>query len=262
MIQSAGVVKDIDYEIQFTICTFVTDRPEYQLMLDSFEKAGFNNTNAEFLHIDNTLTNACDAYQGGNLFISKARGKYIIICHQDIVIIDKRSELESRLEELTRMDSSWAVCGNAGAVAPNYVVYHVAYPDNKLMSKGRFPVKVQSLDENFLLVRKDSMVSFSNDLTGFHMYGTDICLQANMKGNAAYAIDFTLMHKSRGKADKHFNASKLALQKKYSHQIRPRWIQTTITKFYISGTILGNLAANPVFLWILRMYNGLRKRKK
>ncbi len=260
MIESTNIVGEINYEIAFTICTLVTDISEYQVMLESFEKAGFNSTNSEFLHIDNSTVNTYDAYSGGNLFISKARGKYIIICHQDVEILDTRDKLESCLDELNKIDNTWAICGNAGAVAPNYVVYHIAYPDNKLMSKGRFPIQVKSLDENFLLIRKEAMLSFSNDLKGFHMYGADICLQANTKGNTAYVIAFKLLHKSRGKPDQSFDISKKALQKKYSHQIRPRWIQTTITKFYISGTILGYMVGNPIFLLLIRLYYGLMKK--
>src|SRR5690606_18517163 len=125
--------------------------------------------------------------------------------HQDILLnFDKRKELEQRINELDARDPQWAVAGNAGAAGLNHIVYHISYPGGTTQYKGTFPLKAQSLDENFILLKNSCGLSFSMDLAGFHLYGTDICLQAAGKGYHCYVIDFHLLHKSRGNPDASF----------------------------------------------------------
>ena len=56
-----------------------------------------------------------------------------------------------------------------------------------------------SLDENFIVVRGDARIGFSNDLSGYHFYGADICLNAAVAGWNAYVIDFHLAPPVGGK---------------------------------------------------------------
>jgi hypothetical protein len=57
---------------------------------------------------------------------------------------------------------------------------------------------VRSLDEAVLIVRKSSGVRFDESLPGFHMYGTDICQEANRRGMKAYAISSFCIHNTNG----------------------------------------------------------------
>jgi len=249
------------FEFDFSICTLVNNRQEHGEMMDSFEKAGFSSGNCEFLYIDNTEKNNFDAYAGLNVMLQRARGKYVILCHQDILLkFDNRERLEQRISELEALDPKWVVAGNAGAAGPNHIVYKVAYPDGSVANKGSFPLKAQSLDEHFLLVKNGSGVSLSGDLYGFHLYGTDICLQAALKGYNSYVIDFLLLHKSRGNPDQSFDECLKNLVKKYNRFFRSRWIQTTVAAFYLSGTGGTQFNNNAMSLFGIRMWNGLKKR--
>ena len=99
----------------FSICTLVTDKIEYKKMLNSFINAGFTKKNCEYLYIDNTLNNKYDAYQGLNTFLNLSVGRYIILCHQDILIkYNNKNDLLSRIKELEIIDPNWGVLGNAG----------------------------------------------------------------------------------------------------------------------------------------------------
>ncbi|MEY3501198.1 MAG: hypothetical protein RL308_2871 [Bacteroidota bacterium] len=92
---------DFDNEILYSICTLVTIKEEYQEMMSSFVEAGFDTSFCEFLYIDNTTHNKSEAYQGLNYFLQKAKGKYIILCHQDILIChDKIDRLEQCIADL------------------------------------------------------------------------------------------------------------------------------------------------------------------
>lgn len=248
---------------EFSVCTLVSRGEEYALLLESLQAAGFNEQNTEFIYLDNCDKNNFDGYQGINLFLQQATGKYIIICHQDILFNrDNIDDLRARLEELSKKDSTWAVCGNAGAKGPNHIVYHISYPDDLFMSKGNFPQKVHSLDENFIVVKNHTYLNVSADLKGFHLYATDLCLRAELSGFSSYVIAFNLTHKSRGNRDQSFFKLREKMIKKYDHFFRSRWIQTNSTNFYLSGTFLGRLCGNPLSLFFVRMVNGIKKRLK
>lgn len=261
---SAQSIGAATYSFEFSICTLVTKKEEYLEMLASFEQAGFNTAICEFLYLDNTLKNNFDGYSGLNLFLKQAKGKYIIICHQDILTTkDGINELRNCLSELDQTDPNWAICGNAGAAGPNHVVYHISYPGDKHLSKGNFPLKVSALDENFILIKNGTHLSFSSDLAGFHLYATDLCLHAELNGYSAYVIRFDLIHKSTGNLSPDFFALRKQLIKKYSRFFRSRWIQTNCTVFFLSNSLLERwLFGNPLALFLVRMKNSIKKKMR
>ena len=64
--------------------------------------------------------------------------------------------------------------------------------------QDKLPRAVWSLDENLLVLRRNSGSLASDGLSGFHLYGTDACLCAGYRGREAYMFDFLLTHLSRG----------------------------------------------------------------
>ncbi|MDB5025771.1 MAG: putative transrane protein of unknown function [Mucilaginibacter sp.] len=225
------------YKFQYAICTLVTDLDEYSRMLDSFIAAGFTPDDCEYRYIDNTNGNTFDAYQGINQFLQNADARYIVICHQDILLkFDKREQLGERISELDKADKNWAVLGNAGANNLYLASMKVTHADMVCDKKGILPSKVGSLDENFILIKKSANIALSGDLAGFHLYGTDICLIAECLGYTAYVIEFNLIHLSNGKMDPSFYSLSKKVQRKYSSFFRSRYIKTTITRFYLSSS--------------------------
>jgi len=261
LLAQATPVQERVFSLDFSICTLVSNRQEYKEMMTSFVEAGFSLSTCEFLYVDNSNKNQFDAYAGLNIMLQRAKGRYVILCHQDVLLsFDKRDRLEQRIAELHALDAAWAVAGNAGAVGPNYIVYKVSYPDGTLKNKGKFPLEAQSIDEHFMLVKNAAGLSFSADLSGFHLYGVDLCLQAAAKGYKSYVIDFHVLHKSRGNVDNNFRRCRKNLVKKYSHYFRSRWIQTPSTSFYLSGSLVIKVNKNPISLFCIRMWNGVKKR--
>ncbi|RYE14804.1 MAG: hypothetical protein EOP34_05440 [Rickettsiales bacterium] len=258
---NSKLINKLTYDFEFSICTLVTRETEYQEMLQSFVDKGFNTDYCEYLHIDNTKGCTFEAFEGLNLFLQQAKGKYIIICHQDILLHkDGYPELQTCINTINKIDIKWAVCGNAGASGPNHIVYHVTYPDNKFMNKGKLPLKVSALDENFLLIKNSAHLRLSNNLKGFHLYATDLILQAELNGYSAYVIPFNLIHKSRGNKSNDFFIIRNELIKKYNFFFRSRWIQTNSTVFYLSGSPFRKLFGNFITLYFTRIINGIKKR--
>lgn len=221
---------------RFSICTLVTRPGEYAEMVESFVSHGFTPADCEYLYIDNSESNRFDAFRGYNLFLSEARGDFIVLCHQDILLLeDGRAELEQRLCELTAHDPEWALCGNAGGVSFTRLAIRISDPrggENQFF--GPFPARVTALDENFIVSRRDANLALSHDLSGFHFYGADLCIVADFLGRSAWVIDFHLRHKGGGKMDASFYRQRKDVARKYQRAVRSRWIVMTCTYFFVS----------------------------
>jgi hypothetical protein len=251
MALKTGVAKKIlgiEHIYRYSICTIVSKMDQYEIMTDSFIKAGFTIDKCEYLFVDNTQYNQFDAFHAFNIFLQEAKGQYIIICHQDVEIIyDTIAELDQKIAYLEKTEPKWALLGNAGAINLKYKTQYITHgipPFHDQRGKN-FPQEVQTLDENFILIKKEANISVSSDLKGFHLYGTDICIIAKVLGYKAYVIDFHLYHKSRGNIDQSFFQLKKDLQKKYQRAFKGKFMQTvTVAKFYISGNKFVNIIYN------------------
>jgi hypothetical protein len=254
----------LDYksEIKYSICTLMTRKDEYQEMVNSFIEAGFNLDFTEFLYIDNSVSNNADAYKGLNFFLQKSRGEYIILCHQDILICyDKINNLEVCIENLDQLDENWAIMANAGASGIKGIVYRLYEPNNLYKSRGNPIQKVTSVDENFILVKKSANLSLSGNMNGFHLYGTDLCIIANILGYNAYVVEFNLLHKSKGNVNSNFYDIKKDLQNKYTKSLNGHYIQTTCTNFYLSGNKYINWFLTRRFtMFFVRNYYSIKNK--
>ena len=227
--------------LRYSICTLVTDHREYAEMVQSFRNGGFDG-DCEYLYLDNSQGNRFDAFAGGNIFLREAAGEFIIMCHQDIVLLkDDRRALERRLSELDEIDPAWALCGNGGGTPAREIVIRVSDPHGENQAWGEFPARATSLDENFIVIRRDANLCLSHDLCGFHLYGADLCILADVVGRSAWIIDFHLRHKSSGRLDCKFWDAKSNLEGKYRRAFRARRIRTTVTELRVGGDSLRDL---------------------
>jgi hypothetical protein len=227
--------------IRYTIASVVNDKTQYAAMIASFKAHGFGPEDCEYLFVDNSTTNQMCCYRGLNRMLDDARGDIIILCHQDVLLFDDgRAELDTLLQHLESKDPNWAVAGNAGGIALGKYAVRISDPHGLNANIGPFPARVASLDENFIVVKRSARLSFSRDLTGFHFYGTDICVMADVLGYSSYVIDFHLKHLGKGIINETFHTCRKNLIEKYARAFRPRWIQTTCSRVYISGATFGH----------------------
>ena len=145
---------------------------------------------------------------------------------------------------------------HAGGIAPGRLALRLSDPHETDQRIGPFPARVVSLDENFIVVRRATRLGFSNDLAGFHFYGADISLMADIAGYGAYVVDFHLDHLSGGSTGPSFTEMEDAFRAKWSRALRPRWIQTTCSLVRVTGDragqVAGRIAERP-YERILRM---------
>lgn len=234
----------------YSIATLVSDRTQYDAMLATFEAKGFTSADCEYLFADNTSSEQCGAYAGLNALLNAARAPHVILCHQDVRLVDDdRATLDARLEDLKQRDADWALAGNAGGIGPGKLALRISDPHGRNVRIGDLPARVATLDENFIIVRRDARIGFSRDLEGYHFYGADICLHAAHMGYHAYVIDFHLEHLSAGKKGTDFGAMEQAFQAKWARALAPRWLQTTCALLRLSGApgnaLIARLANKP-----------------
>jgi len=133
----------------------------------------------------------------------KAEHDLVFFMHQDLYLPPGWEErLFIALRSLEQVDPSWGVIGAAGVVAAE-----LAEPARTPKLRGHWcdphgyyrigdlPAEVQSLDEQWLGVRRSSGLAFDPQLPGFHCYGIDLSLTARRMGLKSYAIDAFVWHK-------------------------------------------------------------------
>jgi hypothetical protein len=245
---------DHPHEIDFTVCTLVRHETNYARLLDSFSAHGFTAENSEFLMLDNVSENRFDGYDGLRAAALQARGRYILFTHDDIELKeDGHGHLKKILADLSAIDPRWMVAGNSGNEHgvdwKRSKLRYISDPHGQHREISS-PRRVISLDENFLILRRDLMVFPSVDLNGFHLFATDLCLQAELAGGRAYIVPFMLHHHSGGKIDPAFDSCRTAFREKYATLLKGRILRTPSTVIPL-GTAAS--ARFRVFRWIRRV---------
>lgn len=232
------------YEQDFAFYTLVTCFDEYKEMVDSAKRAGFDREKINFFYFDNTFENSYDGYKAINLAIKNSDALYIIVCHQDILFkFDDCDYLIEKIEEVNKLDPNWAVLGNAGRNNKGEYFINITDPNGR-QKIGKFPNEVMSLDENFLVINARASIGCSNNLNGFHLYGTDLCQNANYLGYSCYVIDFHLYHKSAGKLNEDFFKCRKDYTSLQKYRKKSEIIYTACTKFYCSNNSFLNYFFN------------------
>ncbi len=221
----------------FSVVTLMRNEVSYKRMLRSYRDYGFTVRNTEFIAIDNRVANLSDGYQGARLALTQAKGRYLIFCHDDVELLhDGYDDLCQRLAALEDQDPLWMVAGLAGGV---YRQLGVRPGRNLVASRvsdrwgagrrvgGKLPRQVESLDEMFLLMPRLRAPQPSIDLTGFHFFGTDLCLQAELAGGSAYVIDFHLFHHGKANKGAEFWDQKARIEAKYRPYFPGRTVITS-----------------------------------
>ena len=233
----------------YSICTMVSRPDEYAEMCESFAAGGFSPEDTQYLFIDNSTSNVADGFTALNRFLVEASEPYIILCHQDVLLLsDGRAKLDALLAELDAVAPKWAVCGNAGARSDGILVTRITDPHGiDRAAGGPFPARVMTLDENFILVRRDRNLAVSGDLSGYHLYGTDLCQVAAYLGYEAYVVDFHLKHKSPGNVDRAFQELRQQIARKHHAFAQPRWLPTsTRYPIYLSSSRITRFIARAM----------------
>jgi len=250
----------------FLICTIASDLSQYAAMKSSLIESGFDTTHCRYQVFDNSQQNAHDPFQTINRVLKEAVEPYVVFCHQDIVPDRGHGyeQLVSQMERLNRFDPHWAVAGNAGHTVDLSYAAKITDPTGSYDTDG-LPSGVCTLDENFLVIRTASGLHCSSTLTGFHLYATDLCLQAYLRGQSSYVLDFHLTHLSRGRpGSADFKKCLAEFKAQWNSHFLVFLVQTPSTRFILSRNALLRrwLSSEEALDWIVahkREYRRLAK---
>ncbi|MCA1467129.1 hypothetical protein I6F09_04400 [Bradyrhizobium sp. IC3195] len=132
--------------------------------------------------------------------IGTADSHILVFAHQDVYFPSGWFlRLLSICERLASIDPNWAVAGLFGVSAEGSLAGHLWDSALGRVCGAPFdaPQEAVSLDEVVLIVRRASRVSFDPTLPSFHLYGTDIVLNARKAGMKSYIVDLPVIHNAK-----------------------------------------------------------------
>ena len=137
---------------------------------------------------------AARAYNDG---LEKAGTDLVVLAHQDVYFPPGwLDSLMSTLDLLSVRDPEWGVLGVWGGIddegSPGYMYWTGVNGTAGKPFKG--VREVRSLDEVVLILKKSSGLRFDERISGYHFYGTDICLEANRRGKKCYIFPGFCVH--------------------------------------------------------------------
>lgn len=238
------------HRVAVSVVTLLRRPDSYARLLESFRARGFSPANSEFIALDNRGANRFDGYQMVRRALPECSGRWIFCCHDDIELVDDGfDELVATLEALEAHDPRWCVAGVGGGLrdAPDHWVKHTALHVSDVfgarrVANGPFPRRVDTLDECVLILPRERAVAGSLDLDGFHFFGSDLCLQAEIAGGTSYVVGFHLMHHGAATLGPSFTRGHDRLRAKYRRLFPGRQLHTTTRIVRMGGTPVSTVA--------------------
>jgi Glycosyltransferase like family len=171
-----------------------------------------------------------------NTAIAEAQNEILVFAHQDVYLPPGWwARVRRSLEQVEEKDPDWGVLGPVGVAGSGQLAGNVYSTGLRRIVGEPFenPVGCSSLDEMVLILQRSSNLRFDKHLPGFHLYGTDICLEASKRNLKSYVIPAFCIHNSNGivRLPLPFWRAYLYLRRKWWDRLPIRTLCTTINKW-------------------------------
>ncbi|MHB1305955.1 MAG: glycosyltransferase [Limisphaerales bacterium] len=180
---------------------------------------------------------AARAYNRG---IETTQSDMLVFVHQDVYLPNGwLDDVRAVIGRVASMDPNWGVLGVFGVTAQGMGSGWLYSTGLGRVLGGPFPDPqvVRTLDEVLLVIRRSSGLRFDPNIPGFHMYGTDLCLQAESRGLRSYVMPCFLVHNSNGikRLPKAFWLAYLAVRRKWGERLPIHAPCAVVTRFPASA---------------------------
>lgn len=124
----------------------------------------------------------------------------VIFAHQDVYLPARwLDRLSLQIRQIEQRTPDWSAIGLFGRMINGEHVGRVwsSGMGRELGAGGFAPAEAVTLDELVIILRRASGLRFDEALPGFHLYGTDIVLEGNARGQKAFVVDAPVVHNSK-----------------------------------------------------------------
>ena len=234
------------------ICCFTNNEQLKDLMLSL---KGVKNYTIEWINIDNSNNVFDSCAKALNYGFASCSGEVIIFLHQDIVF-SNTSELDIIINAALK-GNLVGVAGRKGTGGPVFsCIYDGLDHIQRYQTFKEDQIEVATCDECLIAMRRSTFEALHgfDEVTfdGWHFYGVDISLRANIKGIPCVVVPVYLWHKSKGKMDKKWYLYEKRLAKKYRDDFRVIYYPCgrcyTSPKRYIAASMI-----RPIYKKIQRV---------
>jgi hypothetical protein len=148
----------------------------------------------ELIALDNRAGRFSSATAALEEGAAAARGEWLLFAHQDVELLSPRWLVCAVAELEPLVDLGWAGVAGADAQAR----FRGLLVDGGMV-RGEYrplPVPVETLDECLLMTRRRDGRYFDSNLSGWHAYGVDACLDALAAGRCNVVLSRPVWHDS------------------------------------------------------------------
>lgn len=220
--------------------TLAPDRPDWSLIVAVNDPRVLHDTLLRSPDIDRrceiiTEAGHASAGQAYNAGLAQATREIQVFAHQDVFLpAGWLDHLMDSIDRLEKVDPAWGVLGVFGVtwmLEKRGYVYSTGLK-NMIGEPFQGIYEAISLDEMVLVLRRSAGLRFDEQLPGFHLYGTDICLEARQRGLRSYILPLFCIHNSNGiqSFPAAFWKGYFYLQRKWRGQLPLHTCCTTITR--------------------------------
>ena len=161
---------------------------------------------------------AASAAEGLNAGMARARHPFVVLVHQDVYLPEGwPARMVAQWRSASSQGGPVGIAGVFGVKdrrVPFDATGRVVHRD-RLLDHRRLPTDVDGLDEVLMVVPKDTPLRVDPAL-GWHLYGTDLALQAQQRGLRAVVVDAPCHHNSlTGRVPVHYRRSERVLARKW-----------------------------------------------
>ncbi len=133
-----------------------------------------------------------------NTGLDQAIHEVIAFVHEDVYLeLEWQAKVNAVLNALETSDPQWGVLGAAGLDRTGRLVGNFFDPHGSInsFSGNDLYARVQTLDEQLMIVRKSSGLRFDASIPGIHGLGSDLLFNASDKGLNCYVVNAPTRHK-------------------------------------------------------------------
>jgi len=210
------------------ICVSNNERILHENLLTSLSRQSVEYELVQVENLDGKYHSAAKALNSG---AEKAKGKYLMFVHQDVVL--KSDDFLEKAEKFMDSIPNIGICGVAGRFNEAGVLtnmMHGSPPKHAGHIKIDKPERVQTVDECLFIIPKTvfDVLKFDEEVCNdWHLYSVDYSLSAAKLGLDAYVLPLELYHVSGGASmSKMYYRTLSKVARKHKKDIR--WIHTSL----------------------------------